>query len=271
MNVFSFTAFILILILVVGGYLLLNEQVSGTMKMILIVFLLVLGLYFLFNISWFKSYYEITDIPLDASKPYIYSAEKFSSIDQLYTLSTWIYIDDWNTNFGVDKNILHFERRGTKPTVMNLDKFENNLIIKYDVHKADLTTTDTKTIKIPNINIQKWVCITACFNTNNTDTYINGKLIDTDIHTYPIYKPATNVNNTNKGALTLAKNDTNLKGFSGKIGLTRYYGRVLSPQEVWNIYTQGPTTNLFGSLLNRYNASFIFYQDNKEVQKLSLM
>jgi hypothetical protein len=266
MNLVSFTAFILMFILIVGSYLVMSEQVSGMVKMILIVFLLVLGVYFLMSLSLFKNYYEITDIPLDASSSYVYSADKFSSVDKLYTLSTWIYIDDWNTNFGIDKNILEFERKGTNPTLFLLDKYENNLVIKYDVYRnSNNVLTNTQTISIPNINLQKWVCITACFNTNNTDTYINGKLIDTDVHTHPIFNPSTEP--ANKGKMTLAKD----KGFSGKIGLTRYYGRVLSPQEVWDIYRSGPSTNLFGSYLNRYNATFTLYQDNKEVQKLSLM
>lgn len=266
MNLWSFTAFILILILVVGSYLLLAEEVSGTMKTVLIVFLLVLGFYFVFNLSIFKRYYEVVDIPIDASSSYIYSSDKFSSIDQIYTLSTWIYIDDWNTNFGTEKSILYFERKNANATTLTLDQYENNLIVKYDVYsQKDNLTMSTQTITIPNINIQKWVNITVCFNTNNTDTYINGKLMDTDVHPYPIYNPPNQ--NDQKGNLILAKD----VGFSGKIGLTRYYGRVLSPQDVWNIYKQGPTTNFFGSFLNRYNASFIFYQDNKEVQRLSLM
>jgi hypothetical protein len=45
----------------------------------------------------------------------------------------------------------------------------------------------------------------------------------------------------------------------------------LSPKEAWDIYTAGPTTNMFGSFLNRYNATFTFLQDNKEVQKISIM
>jgi hypothetical protein len=147
-----------------------------------------------------------------------------------------------------------------------LDQYENNLIVEYDVYQntRSLETT-TQTVKIPNINIQKWVCITVCFNTNNTDTYINGKLIDTDIHKFPIFSPPNTKSNT--GDLTLAISP----GFSGKIGLTRYYGKVISPQEAWSIYKGGPTTNLLGSFLNRYNASFTFYQDNKEIQEIYLM
>ena len=109
------------------------------------------------------------------------------------------------------------------------------------------------------------VRITACFNTNNTDTYINGKLVDTDVHPFPIFSPSNKKGNT--GDLVLA----NKVGFSGKIGLTSYYSRVLSPQDAWDIYKHGPTTNIFGSFLNRYNASFSFYQDNKKVTEINLM
>ena len=75
------------------------------------------------------------------------------------------------------------------------------------------------------------------------------------------------------GSLHLAKKlpEASGSGFSGKIGKTRYYGRVISPKDAWDIYTAGPTNNLFGSFLNRYNATFTFLQDNKEVQKISIM
>ena len=266
MNLLSFTAFIILLILFVGFYLVLADEVSGTVKMILIVFLFFLGIYFLVNLSMFKKYYEIRDTPIDASASFVYTADKFSVVDQTYTLSTWIYVDDWNSNFGLHKNIITFERKGSNPTNIMLDEYENNLLIQYDVYlNSNNIQTSRQSIKIPNINIQKWVCITVCFNTNNTDTYINGKLIDTDVHRFPIFNPANT--KTNTGSLTLASSP----GFSGKIGLTRYYGRIISPQEAWNIYKQGPTTNVLGSMLNRYNASFQFYQDNKVIQEIYLM
>lgn len=280
MNLLSFTAFILFLILFVGFYLLTADEVSGGAKIGLIVFLVLISIYLLLNLSLFRSYYEVIDIPIDATVESSYDKTKFSRIDQNYTLSTWVYIDDWNYNFGIMKNVLFFERKTDKNTLINLDSFDNNLIIKYWINKDTVTTGETttaqyeeRTISIPNINIQKWVNITVCFNTNNTDTYINGKLIDTDVHAKPIYSPANAPNNPNLGALYLGKAFASgaKSGFSGKIGMTRYYGRVISPKEAWDIYTAGPTTNLLGSFLNRYNATFTFLQDNKEVQKISIM
>jgi hypothetical protein len=172
----------------------------------------------------FKRYHEVVDIPIDASASYVFTADKFSSVDPLYTISTWIYVDDWNTNFGVFKNILSFERKGTKSTEFNLDKYENNLLVNYEVYsQPNSNTTTTQTVKIPNINIQKWVNITVCFNTNNTDTYINGKLIDTDIHQNPIFSPDSK--ETSKGNFILADKT----GFSGKIYL------IVRPHDLANI------------------------------------
>ena len=317
MNLLSFTAFILFLILFVGFYLLTAEEVSGGAKIGLLVFLSLITIYLLLNLSMFKSYYEVIDIPIDAMSGAIYEAKNFSRIDQIYSLSTWIYIDDWNENFGQEKAILRFERKGAQDTSIRLDQHENNMIIRYDVYTNSASNAKTtQTIKIPNINIQKWVCITVAFNTNNTDTYINGKLIDTDVHPYPIFNPSNNKDNSTRGNLYLGATTTStpttvvpvsttsttatiteaqcktrednaikaaggttttntsvisVNGFSGKIGLTRYYGRVISPKDAWDIYTAGPTTNLMGSFLNRYNATFTFLQDNKEVQKISIM
>jgi len=318
MNLLSFTAFILFLILFVGFYLLTAEEVSGGAKIGLIVFLVFVSIYLLLNLSMFRSYYEVIDVPIDAMTGAIYEAKNFSRIDQLYTLSTWIYVDDWNTHFGQEKGILRFQRNGADDTSIRLDQYENNLVIRYDVYENSATNSkQTQTVRIPNINIQKWVNITVCFNTNNTDTYINGKLIDTDVHSYPIYNPSNTSDKSTLGNLYLGAttsttpvaaatstanstttsttttecaaqvnealtkaNVTNtnsttgmipVPGFNGKIGLTRYYGRVISPKDAWDIYTTGPTTNLMGSFLNRYNATFTFLQDNKEIQKISIM
>lgn len=274
MNLLSFTAFILFLILFVGFYLLTADEVSGNAKIGLIVFLVLISIYLLMNLAMFRSYYEVIDVPIDASVESVYEAKNFSRIDQVYTLSTWIYIDDWNSRFGEYKNVLYFERKPDKPTILNLDQFENNLKINYHVYNNSTNNaTEEKVITIPNINIQKWVNMTVCFNTNNTDTYINGKLIDTDVHPYPIFNPSNTPKNENLGKLYLAHKLPNksVSGFSGKIGMTRYYGRVLSPKEAWDIYKSGPTSNMLGSFLNRYNATFTFLQDNKEIQKISIM
>jgi hypothetical protein len=262
MEVSSLSSIIVILIIIVGVYLVYTDQVQGKIKMILIVFLAFLAIYILINLSYFKSYKNVLDSPKAANSQILYPADKLPIITATFSLSIWIYIQDWNSGFGNTKNIIYYVRNGGNPTTMMLDSYDNNLIINYDVKSNNQTQTVTNTITIPNINIQKWVNITVCFDTNNTDTYINGKLTDTQIHNEPLFVPSV------QGPITLCKDNT---GFSGQISNAKYYNKIISPQEAWDIYKAGFSENLLGNLLNRYNATFTFYQDNSPVANYILM
>ena len=262
MELSSLSSIIVILIIIVGVYLVYTDQVKGKIKMILIVFLAVLAIFILSNLSLFKSYKNVLDSPKDANSQILYPADKLPVTSATFSFSIWIYIQDWNSGFGNIKNIMHYVREGGNPTTLNLDSYDNNLIIKYDVKSKNGKGTETKTVTVPNINIQKWVNITVCFDTNNTDTYINGKLTDTQIHSEPLFVPS------NQGAVTLCKGNT---GFSGQISNAKYYNKIVSPQEAWDIYKAGFSDNLLGNLLNRYNLIFTFKQDNNVVGNYILM
>ena len=261
MEISSFTSILLVIIFIIAIYFVLTDQVTGTTKIILIVFVLVLGLLLASSLSMFKTYNQVIDSPKPANAEFVYAEIPLPTAE--FSLSTWIYIDDWNTEFGAEKNILSLPRPGAKPVELVLDKNDNNLLIRYDIYDGQVgsTTMSPQTITIQNIPIQKWVNIVVCFDSNATDTYINGKLIDTQLNPAPLFTPKT------ADKLYLCKGN---KGFSGSISNTRYYGRFLSPQEVWDIYKGGFSDNLFGNLLNRYKANFTFYQDSKEVAKFIL-
>ena len=262
MELSSLSSIIVILIIIVGLYLVYTDQVQGKIKMILIVFLALLAIFILSNLSLFKSYKNVLDSPKAANSEIVYPADRLPVVTATFSLSIWIYIQDWNSGFGNTKNVMYYVRDGGKPTTLELDSYENNLVIKYDVKSKNSTGTQTNTVTIPNINIQKWVNITVCFDTNNTDTYINGKLTDTQIHSEPLFVPS------NQGAITLCKGNT---GFAGQISNAKYYNKIVSPQEAWDIYKAGFSDNLLGNLLNRYNATFTFYQDNNVVGNYILM
>jgi hypothetical protein len=262
MELSTLSSIIVILIIIVGVYLVYTDQVEGKIKLILIVFLAFLAIFILSNLSLFKSYKNVLDSPKAANSEIVYQASKLPVVTATFSLSIWIYIQDWNSGFGNTKSVMYYVRDGGNPTTMVLDSYDNNLIINYDVKTNNQTQTKTNTITIPNINIQKWVNITVCFDTNNTDTYINGKLTDTQIHNEPLFVPS------NQGDITLCKGNT---GFSGQISNARYYNKIVSPQEAWDIYKAGFSSNLLGNLLNRYNAAFTFYQDNNVVGNYILM
>jgi hypothetical protein len=261
MELSSFASILLVIIFIIAIYFVLTNQVTGTTKIILIIFVLVLGLLLASSLSMFKTYNQVLDSPKPANAEFIYSNIPVPTAEM--SLSTWIYIDDWNTQFGSEKNILSLPRPGAGATELILDKNDNNLLIRYDIYDGQVGSTrmSRQTITIQNIPIQKWVNIVVCFDANATDTYINGKLIDTQLNPTPLYTPKT------ADKLYLCKEN---KGFSGSISNTRYYGRFLTPQEVWDIYKAGFSDNLFGTLLNRYKANFTFYEDSKEVAKFIL-
>jgi hypothetical protein len=271
MKLASFSTIVVMLIFIIGAYVALTDQVQGNARTILIIFVSIIGIYIFMTLSIFQSFDEVLDSPKPGNQAYTYSTLK--PVTQDYSISTWIYVNDWNFSFGSAKTVLSLERPGANPTQFVLDEYANNLNIKYDTYSSDFSgvTTDvsgsvsfnttTNTITVQNINIQKWVNIVVCFG-KKTDTYINGKLVDTYINTQPIYQPST------QGALTIAPGNV---GFSGSISGTRYYNYYLAPDEVWSIYKSGFSNNLMGNFLNRYNMAFTFYQDSQPVNQLFIL
>jgi hypothetical protein len=261
MDLFSFTSIVVILIVIVGSYLIFTDSVEGRAKMILIAFVAIFGVMLLSSLSIFKSYYELNDAPIPANVEKIITAENLGSVSERYSISTWVYINDWNTNFGSEKNILSYERAPEKDFKIDLESNLNNLSIKVPVHSTG-SNYNLDEITISNISIQKWVNITVCVDTNNTDTYINGKLVDSHTNTGLSATPSSQNN------LVLAKGGT---GFNGSISGARYYNKFLTPQECWTIYSEGFSNSLLGSFMNRYNASIVFYKDRQRTSEVPFM
>jgi hypothetical protein len=267
MDLLSLTSIVVILILVVGGYLVFTEQISGRPKLIMIAFLGILAIMLVSSLNIFKSYYQILDSATAATIPTQIAATNLPSLSSglsaSFSISTWVYVQDWNYKFGNIKNILTYNQAGARsPITFNLDSFENNLLINYNTYSNQYTDSSAQThqIIVNNFNIQKWVNIVCCFSANKIDTYINGKLMDTTINQYPLFVPST------QGNITLGDDG----GYSGTISNVRYYSKFLSPSEVWDIYTAGYSDNLLGNFLNKYRATFVFYQDDTKLIDLSL-
>lgn len=215
------------------------------------------------NLPIFQSYSEATKSPTSAGKQVIQS--KYDSTSTSYSISSWIYINDWSTNLGLTKIICtrSYTNATNNPTIA-LDTNQNNLVIKFNTY--DGTSPAEKMIKIPDIPIQKWVNIVTCFGDNKVDTYINGKLVNTFVTEHPQYLPQ--MTDATKPSITWTPTG---QSFSGYISNTRYYGRFLSPQEVWEIYKGGFSNNMLGNYLSQYNAAFIFSKNQMPIQTINLM
>jgi len=262
MDLSSFTTIIFILFGIIGAYLIFTNQIEGRAKMVMIVAVLIIFIVIFMNLSIFKSYSEGSDSPINANiEKDIVTYTPSSS----YSISLWMYINDWNDKLGTPKNLCKRElTQGTSPNIY-LDSYRNQVKIEYIIIPTSNTSTSVLEgpIVIEDISIQKWVNLVVCFDSNKIDTYINGKLVKTTISSNPQATPPTN--GTTPPKFTFGN------GFTGYLSNTRYYPRFLSPQEVWTIYSGGFSNNLLGNFLNQYNAAFIFYENQNEKAKFYLM
>jgi hypothetical protein len=254
MDTGTFSMIIFGLIVIIGAYLIMSNSVEGRPKIILIVVIGIITIALIINMGLFSGNKKILDSPVSA----------ISSIDPLkkynytsnYSLSTWIYVNDWDTFNGSPKEIIKRKVNGKHNPRMYLDSYENQLNIDFCTGNGV-----NQTIHIPNINTQKWVNITCCFSNTNVDTYINGKLVDTTIPTNSLYYP-TIKEGSDQLHIEICPNGI---GYSGHISNTYYYDYILTPQDAWNIYKKGYSSNMFGNLLNKYNVAFTFYENQNQV------
>jgi len=266
MDTGTFSIIIIGLLIIIGGYLIFTDAVEGRAKIILIVVIGILSIVLLLNTGIFNGYVKILDSPVIASNkidPLLGTKYKYTSN---FSLTTWIYVNDWNTNNGKDKEIISRTLNGNSHPRIYLDPYENQVNIQFGTGNGLPGIFTSQTIKIPNLNTQKWVNITCCFSNTNVDTYINGKLVDTTIPTNNLYFP-TITDGDGQLNFKICANNT----YSGFISNTNYYDYILTPQDAWNIYNKGFSSNMLGNLLNKYNAKFSFYNNQTEVTHFYIM
>ena len=339
---------VLLLLLVISVYMVFTNSVGGRIKLILIVFCVVLGLYLFSKLNPFKDYDEFFSTPRSARKPITIESTELKKSEGHFTISTWIFIDDWNHRYGKTKDILKkTDTSDNELLYIGLNEFKNDLIIRvkgfdnpdpdsttepfcnlmkssniegfsmrsaldaaddildtntdealdvaddildtntdealdaaddildtamdeavdtaYDildtppsVTTSDPTNIQLEPITIKNIPMQKWVNIITSIGDNTIDVYINGKLVKTTTYNNVI-------NDINEGKIIVADND----GFGGFVSRIRHLPRFITPEEAWNIYTDG-FGDAFESALNKYNMSLSFYQDSIEQNKFFL-
>jgi len=267
MDTGSFGMIIFGIIIIIGGYLIITDSVKGRAKLILIIVLTIMSIVLIINFGLFSNATIALSSPVNATSTisalkgnkYVYNAN--------YSLSTWIYVNDWNLYNGQEKTIINRTVYGKDNPRIYLDPFDNCLNINFHVNdKYDPIKQEIRDIPI---TTQKWVNITCCFSDTNVDTYINGKLVNTTIPKNNLYYPTISAKERD-GNLDI-NICPNAKGFSGYISNTQYYSIVLTPEDAWNIYNKGYSNNIFGNLLNKYNASFTFYDNQNEVAQFYIM
>jgi len=249
-------------------------QSSGLVTKILIAIVAVVVVYMLFK--WMTGTGELQDTLVYAGpKPglvahstsaTIYSFNNFT-LPQLYgggefTVSTWIYVNNWGTRKGLNKVFLSLTGGGSGTTafstmVMYLGQNTNKLGVRVsttDTSKITLTqmnlieagTTpysdvagDFKNCDINNVDLQRWVCITAVMSGRILDIYMDGKLSRSCVL---------------DGMYQLDGDNSTLHlggsyGFGGYIGQTRVANYAYSPDQVYTNYMNGPFSSSFFGIL----------------------
>lgn len=252
--------------------------------MAVLAILMLVALYYLWK--WLYGGSDETDmviyssssngLPAKDKKATVYSGSQVPQIygGGEYSISTWIYVTNWGINKGKNKPFLVLsggapESTGIMTLVMYLGQYTNKLGVRVsceaqDNKMGDLTfardyvsivdgkspytdsSPDFKKCDIEQVDLQKWVNITAVLTGRTIDIYIDGKLSRSCLL---------------DGLFKVSGETPTLKlggpdGFGGLIGMTRAANFAYSPDRVYTYYQQGPFTSFSLSSLNPGDFSF---------------
>jgi hypothetical protein len=203
-----------------------------------------------------------------------------------YSISTWIYVNNWAANSGKNKVFLTLLSGSLgagmiATVVMYLGQRQNKLGIRISHEGSEATATitgeqlraitdgvppytdvatDFKKCDIEQVDLQKWVNINLVMSGRTADVYIDGKLSRSCV--LPgMFKVA----DPNSTMLMLGTPS----GFGGYIGTTQAANFAYSPDQVYRIYQNGPVDNSFWAQLKRWfdprQYSFSLKRDGKEI------
>ena len=174
-----------------------------------------------------------------------------------FTVSTWIYVNNWTYHLGQNKAILilggpnfdtlrlymgamkptlkvrfHTKEESTVATTVPTEALPNQ------TRTAVFTQTDTDSklldvstmCDLPEIDLQRWVHITVAANGKTVDIYLDGKLAKSCV------LPANFKVDSGGYQATLFP----MGGFGGQISTTTMYDAALNPEAVYKNYMQGP-------------------------------
>jgi hypothetical protein len=245
----------------------------GRLIPVLIIFAGLIGLYYLyqylFGIKTGSKYTLLSDkqnANIDPSKPIVITSDKLPSLFEggEFTISTWIYVNNWSYRSGYNKHILsiggsNFDTirmylgsntptmnirlntqiqgavLSTTPTAANqvpsesLSKGNKNAV--FNILQTGSGLTDASPLcDLPEIDIQRWVNVTVAVNGKTVDVYYDGKLARSCV------LPSFFTVDAGGYSATLL----DYGGFGGVISSTTMYDAALNPEQVYKNYMAGP-------------------------------
>jgi len=254
-----------------------SSSLVGRIIPVLIFFAGLIALYYLYQYLFGPKVNNIYTLlsatqnaNVDASKPITITSNNLPGLYEggEFTVSTWVYINNWSYRPGFNKSILsiggpnfdtirvylggskpklhvrlHTKEQGavtttapvigstttTATTTDSLDVSTKNLT--YNVLQTDSGLLDASPIcDLPEIELQRWVNVTVALNGKTCDVYMDGKLSRSCVLP-ALYK----VDAGGYSATLLAYG-----GFGGQISTTTMYDAALNPEQVYKNYIAGP-------------------------------
>lgn len=181
--------------------------------------------------------------PIDGKTRTVIPAAEITGNGSDYGIQFWMYISDWDYGFGRPKSIL--KRVGTNTSTNNPDitlhPTDNSLQVTVSVYPNDnvagaatpssSSTGDSFTCTVENVPLQSWFSVSVTVFQRNMDIYLNGRLVKSCV--LPgVPKPAV-------GDIILADKE----GFSGSLCNVFTYGRMLTPSDAKDFFSNGTKCN----------------------------
>jgi len=138
---FSFHFMLISAFVILTLYVLFTNQIGTRSKIVIVVFLAILGIV-LMNLTNYSN--ALVSSSKDAKQVILIPKDSLLKSSGNYSVSMWIYIEDWNYKFGEKKTIFRRESNSKKPHIY-LDRYKNDVIIDFVVNAIsgeELTLTD---------------------------------------------------------------------------------------------------------------------------------
>ena len=254
MNLSFLVQLILLLLLVVSLFMVFTDSVSGRMKIIMIVFCLVVGIYLVQKINVLKNHNDFISSPESARRTDDITLRSIEHTELKksqghYAISVWMFIDDWNYRFGQEKVILQKKTDHLTLPKISLDPFKNDLRIHTNVlndeqtsYQTELKDLITATNSSYDTDDMEFSCSGDYIYNNTSSEYVpssNGSSVDTSswtnvinctsigisqevvIENIPLQKWVNVIFNMNNRALEVYMN--------GKLYQTKAFDNLIDP------------------------------------------
>ena len=169
--------------------------------------------------------------------PHIENKNKFS-------ISMWIYIENWDYNINKYKILFSRNRSDTDIFTLLVNKYENNLIFGTTTEDNGQVTNKFKRFVEEKLPLQRWVNIVYNISDQFVTLFINSAIKNKYYLDNISYQKSSNENYEyevlGKGRNDLTKDGTGQVGFNGRISKVQYFAKNLNNEEIRKIYENGP-------------------------------